>query len=61
MTDWYCFKDKVKMKETEVTLSYMKLTQPVQGLKCPKCGAEYLTEKVVMNTVQGMENILEEK
>jgi hypothetical protein len=61
MTEWYCFKDKVKMRETEVTLSYMNLTQQVAGLKCPKCGAEYLTEKVVMTTVQGAESIFEGK
>jgi hypothetical protein len=61
MTEWYCFKDKVKMKDTQVTLIYMNLTQNVPGLKCPKCGAEYLTEKVVMTTVQGAESIFEGK
>ena len=61
MTEWYCFKDKVKMRETEVTLSYMKLMQQIPGLKCPECGAEYLTEKTVMTTVQGAESLLEGK
>jgi YgiT-type zinc finger domain-containing protein len=61
MTEWYCFKDKVKMKETDVTLSYMKLMQDIPGLKCPKCGAEYLTEKTVMNTVKGAESLFEGK
>jgi hypothetical protein len=61
LTDWYCFKDKVKMRDTDVTLIYMSLTQQVPGLKCPKCGAEYLTEKVVMTTVQGAESIFEGK
>jgi YgiT-type zinc finger domain-containing protein len=61
MTEWYCFKDKVKMQETDVELSYMKLIQRVPGLKCPKCGTEYLTEKTVMTTVQGYENLLEAK
>jgi hypothetical protein len=61
MIEWFCFKDKVKMKETQVSLSYMQISQMVPGLKCPKCGAEYLTEKIVMTTVQGAENIIEEK
>jgi hypothetical protein len=61
MDEWYCFKDKVQMDETEVTLSYMQLTQSVPGLKCPKCGVEYLTERIVMSTVRAAENALEEK
>jgi hypothetical protein len=61
MTEWYCFKDKVKMKETQVTLAYMNLFQQVPGLKCPKCGAEYLTEKTVMTTIQGLESMIEGK
>jgi hypothetical protein len=61
MIEWYCFKDKVKMRETELTLSYMNLSQGVPGLKCPKCGTEYLVEKTVMTTVQGLENLIEEK
>lgn len=45
MEKWYCFKDKVEMVETEVTLSYMDTKQPIKGLKCPKCGVAYLTEE----------------
>jgi hypothetical protein len=61
MSDWYCFKDKVKMVDSEVPLKYMLLNQQMPGLKCPKCGAEYLTEKVVMTIMQGAESIIEEK
>ncbi len=61
MADWYCFKDKVKMKDAEVTLTYMQLIQSVPGLKCPVCGTEYLTEQVVTTIVQSAEDILEEK
>lgn len=59
--EWYCFKDKVKMDETKVMLSYMMLRQRVPGLKCPVCGTEYLTEKFVMTTVKDAESILEGK
>ncbi len=61
MDEWYCFKDKVKMKEADVTLSYMQLTQAIPGLKCPVCGVEYLTERIVMSTVKAAEDLLEEK
>jgi hypothetical protein len=61
MADWYCFKDKEKMVEAKVTLSYMMLTQRVLGLQCPVCGVEYLTEKFVMTTVKEAESILEGK
>jgi YgiT-type zinc finger domain-containing protein len=61
MAEWYCFKDKEKMTETKLTLSYMMLTQKVPGLKCPVCGVEYLTEQFVMTTVKDAESILEGK
>ena len=61
MADWYCFKDKVKMQDLEVTLSYMQLIQDVPGMKCPVCGTEYLTERVVTTIVQAAEDVLEEK
>ncbi len=61
MADWYCFKDKTKMQDSELALSYMQLTQRIPGLKCPECGVEYLTEKVVMTIVQAAEDALEEK
>ena len=61
MADWYCFQDKEKMVEAQLTLSYMMLTQRVPGLKCPVCGVEYLTEKFVMTTVKDAESLLEGK
>ncbi len=61
MADWYCFEDKEKMTDTQLVLSYMRLTQRVPGLKCPICGVEYLTEKVVTTIVKDAESILEGK
>jgi hypothetical protein len=61
MTEWYCYKDKVKMLSTAVALNYMQLVQSVPGLKCPECGVAYLTEDVVMTTVKAAEDALEEK
>jgi hypothetical protein len=61
MTEWYCYKHKVKMLSTEVALKYMQMVQSVPGLKCPEGGEAYLTEEVVMTTVKAAENALEEK
>jgi len=61
MADWHCFKDKVKMADAELVLSYMGLSQHVPGLKCPVCGAECLTEKTVMTVVMAAEEALEQK
>lgn len=61
MTEWYCYKDKVKMRSTDVALKYMQMVQYVPGLKCPVCGAAYLTEDIVMSTVKAAEELLEEK
>ena len=58
MNDWYCFKDKVKMLETDVKLSYMQLSQRVPGLKCPVCGECYLTEETVLTTVKEAEDMI---
>jgi hypothetical protein len=58
MNEWFCFKDKVKMLETDVQLSYMQLTQRVPGLKCPVCGECYLTEETVMTTVKEAEDMI---
>jgi DNA-directed RNA polymerase subunit RPC12/RpoP len=61
MADWYCYKDKVKMVDTQLTLRYLELTQDVPGIQCPQCGVGYLTEKVVTTIVQAAEDALEEK
>ena len=61
MADWYCYKDKVKMTATQVSLRYMQLAQYVPGLKCPVCGTEYLSEEFVMTTVKDAESMLEGK
>jgi hypothetical protein len=58
MADWYCYKDKVQMLETDVKLSYMQLSQRIPGLKCPVCGECYLTEEIVMTTVKEAEDLI---
>ncbi len=46
--EWYCFKCKEKMVEKDVDASYLEITQFIRGLKCPKCGATYLTEEIAV-------------
>jgi hypothetical protein len=58
---WYCFKDKVQMVETEVVLSYLAVTDVINGLKCPKCGVIYLDEETVVEKVVKAEEMLEQK
>jgi hypothetical protein len=61
MTDWYCYKDKVKMVPTDLALKYMQLVQYVPGIMCPECYTAYLTEDVVTTVVQAAEDALDQK
>jgi hypothetical protein len=61
MDEWHCFKDKVKMEEASVALSYMQIKQNVPGLKCPVCGVEYITEKIATGVVANAESLFETK
>ena len=61
MADWYCFEDKIKMEEADVTLTYVVLNRVFKGLRCPKCGVQYLPEEVVLTEVQAAEEELDSK
>jgi hypothetical protein len=61
MADWYCFEDKVKLEEADVVLNYVMLNKFFTGLRCPKCGVQYLPEEIVMTEVQEAEQQLESK
>lgn len=61
MAEWYCFKDKEKMVEGDLQMMYLDIVQPIVGLKCPKCGASYLTEEMVITKVQKGEEMIEKK
>jgi NAD-dependent SIR2 family protein deacetylase len=58
---WYCFKCKEKMEEDEVWMSYMEIERPQPAIKCPVCGAAYLTEKIVIEQVRPGEEEIEAK
>ena len=61
MKEWYCFKCKEKMKEKDLEASYMDIIRFVKGLKCPRCGATYLTEEYAVEVVAKGEEQLEAK
>jgi hypothetical protein len=61
MEDWHCFKDKVKMNVTSLTMTYRGLSQSVLGIRCPKCDAEYVLETEVMSTIKAAEALFEGK
>ena len=61
MADWYCFKCKEKVEETEIDLVYMEIEGKQVALKCPKCGASYITEDIAVNKMARTEKMIEEK
>lgn len=61
MQQWYCFKCKEKMIEADIWLTYMEITRPIPGLKCPKCNAAYLTEETVVEVINRGEEEIELK
>jgi methionyl-tRNA synthetase len=61
MGQWFCFKCKERMIETEVLGMYMEVTRFINGLKCPKCGACYLPEGYAVEVVGKGEEEIEAK
>ncbi|MBI2954257.1 MAG: hypothetical protein HYY30_08090 [Chloroflexi bacterium] len=59
--EWYHFKCQERMVEENVEMTYLEVTSPVEALKCPKCGAVYLTEETVTQKVNNAEEMLEYK
>jgi NAD-dependent SIR2 family protein deacetylase len=61
MEEWYCFKCQEKMQSRDLAATYLEIVRFIPGLKCPKCGAAYLTEKIVVEVVQKGEEEIEAK
>ena len=64
--EWYCFKDKVAMAEADIKLNYQAHDDyskdfNFKGLKCPKCGAIYIPEKMATGRLSTAEGIAEGK
>ena len=61
MAEWHCFKCKEKMVETDIKSTYMEILRFIPGLKCPKCGIAFITEKTVVEVVAPGEEDIEAK
>jgi uncharacterized OB-fold protein len=64
--EWYCFKDKAAMAETDVKLVYLssddfKHNYTFKGIKCPKCGATYIPEAMAIGRLTTAEGLAEGK
>ena len=64
--EWYCFKDKVAMLETDVNLTYFVSDDysrdfTFKGLKCPQCGAIYIPEHMAVGRLATAEGMVEGK
>ena len=49
------------MVEGDVDTTYLEKPNPIEGIKCPKCGVAYLLEETVVEKVTQLEEILEKK
>ncbi len=58
---WHCFKCKEPMKSASVTMEYKGISGAIEGMRCPKCGASYLTEDVVKAKVLKAEKLIDAK
>lgn len=61
MEEWYCFKCKDKMTKADIQSTFLEISRSIEGLKCPKCGTAYLTEKTVIEEVTTAEEDMEAK
>jgi len=49
------------MVEGDVSMIYLDTPGTVEGITCPKCGAIYLLEEIVVEKVVKVEEMLESK
>ena len=63
MSDWYCYKDQVKMEYSdEIEASYMEIDFTLEiGLRCPECGDAYVEESLATTKMAEGEEMIEEK
>ena len=61
MAEGNCFKCKEKMQPAEIDMVYLEIENKTEGLKCPKCGASYITEEIAVGEMARGEKMIEEK
>lgn len=55
MEQWCCYKCKEKMVQGDVLITYLEMSNAIEGIRCPKCGTTYLLEEMVMKLAQAEE------
>ena len=61
MAEWYCFKCNEKTETAEIKLLYLDIEAKQEGIRCPKCGAKYITEEVALEKLAKGEQMIEQK
>lgn len=61
MDNWHCYKCRQELKDADILLEFMEITQFVPGLKCPSCGKPYFVEATVVDIVKPGEDTIESK
>jgi len=61
--EYKCGKCNVDMEEEfDIVMKYKDVDLPeAEGLRCPECGIEFLTEEVVVDELNQSETMLESK
>ncbi len=64
--EWYCFKDKAAMVDTDVKLKYVARDNysrdfTFKGMKCPKCGIAFIREDLAVGRLATAEGMAEGK
>ena len=57
----YCCNCNVPLVSGKVTMTYLRSTFPTQLLKCPECGAVYISEELAVTKAVEVEKSIEEK
>ena len=61
MSDWHCFKCKVKVEEDDVPMLYLDMLGFMPGLVCPECGLSLFPEESGWGIVRKNEAEIEAK
>jgi methionyl-tRNA synthetase len=57
---WYCCKCNERIIEGEVEFEYLTFKRSVDGPRCPKCGAIFVSEKLGLK-LRNIEEMIEDK
>ena len=61
MGDWHCFTCKVAVEEEDIETTFLDYDFSYEGLVCPECGDQWLTEDVVVDEISAAEDDAEAK